>query len=381
VQPDRFRTAAIVATLVTASSLLVRAAAGQPNPPPVAPSPVATQSTALTAGPRTAPDDPYFADQWALHRIDAPGAWRVTRGSPSIVVAILNTAVYQDHEDLQGRFGSGANFLSRGEAEVSPEELAISPGTLVAGVIAAVHNDRGISGLAPMTSLMPITTLSLAGEGLDTDMAAGIRWAADHGARVILLGAFTHERVERVDQAIGYARERGAIVVGTAGTRGRVEPVYPAASPGVIAVAGTDMKDGRPWWSNRGPWIHIAAPSEEILSTSALGGNEYRRESGPGVAAAHVAGVIALMLAAAPALAECDVLSILKQTADPLEDSGLGAGRVNAARAVTAAAAFATTPTPALSPTARPTSTPELRMLQPGLGIISPPPPGPALCP
>src|SRR5581483_6131225 len=136
-------------------------------------------------------------------------------------------------------------------------------------------------------------------------------------------------------------------------------PTYPAATDPVIAVAATDQQDRRAGYSNYGDWIDIAAPGTGIWSTYWAGASTYRADTGTSMAAPHVSGVIALMLSLRPALTPSDVETILRATADPVTDSGLGAGRLNAARAVAAVAARAGA-SPAASagdPTATPAPT------------------------
>ena len=103
-------------------------------------------------------------------------------------------------------------------------------------------------------------------------------------------------------------------------------PSYPAATDPVISVAATDQSDRRSSYTNYGDWIRISGPGNGILSTYWSGASSYRMDSGTSMATAHVTGVLALMLSLRPEMSPADAESIIRATADPVSDSGLGCG-------------------------------------------------------
>jgi subtilisin family serine protease len=176
-----------------------------------------------------------------------------------------------------------------------------------------------------------------------------------------------------LDEAVAYAAAFGAVLVVAAGNEGRSAPSYPAATMPAISVAATSVDDTRPAFSNYGNWIRLSAPGQSIVSTfwDARNGSTYQSISGTSMAAPHVSGVVALMFSLRPSLTINEIGDVLSATVDPIASSGVGAGRVNAARAVAAVSGqgplvpeqLQATPTAAPLPTAlpAPTSAPTAR--------------------
>lgn len=301
------------------------------------------------------PNDPLFDRQWGLQKIEAPVAWETTIGSSSVIVAVIDTGVDLGHPDLQGRLVPGRNVL---EPELPPQDDG-GHGTHVAGIIAAtINNGMGTAGVAPGVSIMPIKALKANGSGKDTNVATGVRWAADNGARIINMSFGGTEVSQVLTEAVNYAARKGIVTVVAAGNEGVDTPSYPAATEPNIAVAATDQNDRRGSYSNYGSWIVISAPGSRIWSTSWSGQSSYRVDNGTSMAAPHVSGVIALMLSLRPEMTIAEITETLRATADPLPDPGTGAGRVNAARAVAAVRMAEPTPTATATPTPSRTPTP-----------------------
>ncbi len=313
-------------------------------------------------------NDPRFGDQWGLRRIEAPLAWDTTTGTSTVVVAVIDTGVDLNHPDLQGHLVDGYDFIRPDRAPQDDN----GHGTHVAGTIAAtLNNNVGIADVAPNVSVMPVKVFGRTGRGNDDGVAEGLYWAVDHGAWVINMSfgpAFSGtQATPMVEEAIEYASSMGAVVILAAGNRGTSEPPTLSQSQGVISVAATMPNDARAPFSNHGPWVHVGAPGTGIMSTFFDGTSTYRIESGTSVAAPHVAGVAALLLSLRPSLSPAEVDAIIRSTANPLPGEDIGAGRLNAARAVAAARdlplpAPSATPAPQLaardpeSPTRRPMS-------------------------
>jgi thermitase len=279
-------------------------------------------------------NDPLFGQQWGLQKIQGPQASDINTGSAAIVVAVIDTGVDLKHPDLQGKIIAGRNVLRPDD----PPQDDGGHGTHVAGTIAAtLNNSIGIAGVAPGVSIMPIKVLRSSGAGRDSSVATGIRWATDNGARVINMSFTGTDASSALTEAVAYAASRNVVLVAAAGNERSSTPNYPAATESAIAVAATDTSDRRAFFTNYGNWIDVSAPGTRIVSTYWDRGSSYQSDSGTSMAAAHVSGVAALLLSVRPGLTTAEVEGILKATADPTGDAELGAGRINAARALAAA--------------------------------------------
>src|SRR5262249_17251219 len=141
--------------------------------------------------------------------------------------------------------------------------------------------------------LIPVTVLNANGEGQDSDVIAGVIWAADHGADVILMAFSAAEFSLNLQDAIDYAWSKGVVIVAAVGNNAVNTATFPAGDRGVMGVAATDQADAPAYFSNEGQAVFIAAPGVDI-ETLDLNGN-YIVLSGTSVAAAHVAGLAGLM--------------------------------------------------------------------------------------
>lgn len=320
--------------------------------------------------------DPYRPRQWDLQRLRTAAAWQKSTGD-GIVVAVLDTGVDATQPDLAGKVLPGYDAIAHGgTADTDPN----GHGTHVAGIIAALTGNRvGISSVAPDAEILPIRVMDAAGNGYMSAAADGIVYAADHGAQVINMSFSTSTDVDAVDAAVAYARGKGVVVVAAGGNdRASGNPVsYPAAEPGVIAVAATDRSDGIAGFSTAGSYIDVAAPGTDILST--WPGATFKAMSGTSMAAPHVAAIAALILARYPTLTPDVVEKVMERSALDFgrtgRDDDFGNGRVDAPAALALAAAVpnvpkapgtTTTPSPKKTAKARPTiRVPGLRQLVP----------------
>jgi hypothetical protein len=288
------------------------------------------------------PDDELFEQyQWNLRRLGLPQAWGLTTGSPSVVIAILDTGVSHGHPDLARKLLPGFDFVND---SAFPDDDH-GNGTHVAGIAAAETNNRsGIAGIAWQARLMPVKVLDRSAQGDPARAARGVVWAVDQGASIINLGLAGTTRSQELEDAIRYAYERGVLTVAPVASNGTAEISYPAASPHVLAVSATDRQDRRLPSSNTGDYISVSAPGEQVASTfrSPGGADTYAVASTTAQAAAQVTGVAALMLAINPQLRPDDLRGILEASADdvgaPGRDPETGFGRINAARATQFAA-------------------------------------------
>lgn len=282
------------------------------------------------------PNDALYAQQWALPRIGAPAAWDTTTGVADTIVAVIDSGVDAAHPDLAGRVLPGYDFINS-DADASDDN---GHGTFTAGIIAgAGDNGIGVAGVCWQCRILPVKAINAEGDGTSVTIALGVRWAVDHGARVINMSLGGDRNPQVLRSAIAYAESKGALVVAAAGNEAQVgNPTeYPAGYDSVLAIGATDQQDAHAPFSNFGSYVDLAAPGVGILSTIPGG---YRAEDGTSTAAPFVAGVAGLLVSLNPALRADQLRQILMNSADdvgsPGRDEYTGAGRLNAARAVQA---------------------------------------------
>jgi thermitase len=279
-----------------------------------------------------APADPYIDKQWALDRINAAELWRV---DSEVIVAILDTGIDKDHEDLRGVVVAEMNFVD----STTPSDIN-GHGTHIAGIIAAnSNNDKGIAGLAPGACLMNLKVADDAGLCRSKDVARGIVWAVDMGAKVINISLEIVDPSEDVARAVEYAWGKGALVVAAAGNNGSDTPVYPAGYEHTLAVAALTMEDCLAPLSNYGEWVDVAAPGMNIFSL--LPDDNYGYKTGTSFAAAHVSGVAAVLFSVAKDVngnghVNDEVRDAIEDSCDIIGTDKMGNLRLDAARALAA---------------------------------------------
>ena len=231
------------------------------------------------------PNDPLYASQWALDKIDAPSAWDVVTGTPSIVIALIDSGVDTTHPDLAGKLWvnpgemsgngidddnngyiddvNGWNFVANSN-DVSDDS---GHGTQVAGVAdAATNNGVGIAGMCWRCRVMPVKVMQASGVANYSDIAAGVIYAANKGAQVINLSLGGYADSATLHAAIDAASST-AVIVGGAGNDNVSTPFYPAAYSNALAVAATTISDIKASFSNYGAWVDVAAPGVAITTT------------------------------------------------------------------------------------------------------------------
>ena len=291
------------------------------------------------------PDDTYFGNQWGMTQIQAPDAWGITQGSSDIKIAILDTGIDQNHEDLAAKIVANKNCTSgRGASRTVDDKYG--HGTHVAGIAAAItNNGKGVAGVGFNSTLMNVKVLGDTGSGNYSWVANGIIWAADNGAKVINLSLGGTSPSSTLEDAVNYAWNQGCVIVAAAGNDNTSTPLYPAYYTNCIAVAATDRSDAKASWSNFGTWVDIAAPGVDIFSTTPnhsfyLQNYGYKLNydymSGTSMATPHVAGVAALVWATEYGTSNTSVRDRIEGTADQAGTmwSTYGIKRVNAYNAV-----------------------------------------------
>jgi thermitase len=291
-----------------------------------------------------APNDPLFGQEWGMSQIQLPLAWNVAQGREDIAIAILDSGIAQDHDDLAPKVVATQNFSSSPTAD----DL-FGHGTHLAGIAAAMtDNGTGIAGVGYRCSLMNgKVSEDSKGNSKSSWVAQGIVWAADSGARVICMSFGSPTPSQTVEDAVNYAWNRGVVLVASAGNTGATAPTapnYPAFYEHCIAVAAVDQGDQRPGWSNFGSWVDVAAPGVGILSTlpnraNFFGQQGYGIVNGTSQAAAFVAGLAGLLWSTPFGSSNASVRARLEATCDRIPGTGQSwaSGRINAARAVGAA--------------------------------------------
>jgi thermitase len=284
-------------------------------------------------------NDPSAASQWHLTKIDAPSAWNISTGSTSVPIAVVDSGVDGSHPDLAGKIIPGWNFLG-GNSDTSD---VLGHGTAVAGVAgAATDNGMGVAGVGWRNPIMPLVVLNASDYAAYSDVANAIIYAADHGIRIINVSICGTAASSILQSAVDYAWNKGSLVFAAAGNSATSALTYPAACARAIAVSSTEKTDTLSSFSNYGSWISLSAPGNYILTTK-MGGT-YSQWYGTSFASPIAAGVAALALSVRPAMDRDTLLQILEQNADDLGspgfDSSFGWGRVNAYKAVAAAAAI-----------------------------------------
>jgi serine protease len=259
------------------------------------------------------PDDPLFAKQWNLNMIHMPTAWNITRGK-GVIVAVLDTGIaYENRDDFRqvpdlkgAKFADGYDFVND---DTHPNDDH-GHGTHVAGTIAQkTNNGEGVAGVAFEATLMPIKVLDHFGSGSSAAISDAIRWAADHGAKVINMSLGGGGRSEVMAHAVEYARAHGCVVVCAAGNGGRGIVEFPGAYPGSVAVGSVGPNGDKAPYSSWGKELDIAAPGgdksmgeeagiiQNTIDPEDVSKNVYASYQGTSMATPHVAGVAALLWA------------------------------------------------------------------------------------
>jgi thermitase len=310
------------------------------------------------------PNDPRVDDQWQYHNTGQTGgtsgadiyafeAWHTILGNSSVPIAVLDTGTKATHEDLNNKVTKSKNFAICGDNYgYGGSPCAVDDkqghGTHVAGSAAAnTSNGLGVAGTCRDCSLYNVKVLDDSGSGAYSEIANGIIWAADEGAKVISMSLGGSTDSKAVRDAVNYAwgtkpdgsdSGKRAVIVAAAGNDGTTAKSYPGAYDNVIAVGATDHRDLKADYSNYGDWVDVAAPGSAILSTT-IDSAKYGKKSGTSMATPHVAGVAGLVWSAFPGASNQQVR---EKIAASIEDKTVLAGtgsdwakaRINACKAV-----------------------------------------------
>lgn len=325
---------------------------------------LATSTAVSTARPNyiskiyASPNDEFYGQQWGLQAIDAEAGWDIETGHPDVIIAIVDSGVNLNHEDLkdkillpeskisdlvdyQGFPRLGWRYTPIGDyqhRDFEPDDDN-GHGSHCAGIAAAVSNNNlGVSGVCQGGKILPVRVMFSVrdnwaryetGIGFDTDIMPGIKFAVDEGAHVInlSLGGSNGNAYQSVLQ---YARDNNVCVVAATGNENTSYPPtasYPAADPNALAVGAVDPALNRASFSNYGQGYapFVMAPGVDIRST--YKNNGYADLNGTSMATPFVAGlaglIVSLGLRNGKQLSVDDIYTIIRETATPL---GTGKG-------------------------------------------------------
>ena len=302
------------------------------------------------------PNDPYYSSpyptshdgnisQWAPQSIGAERAWDVTLGDPSIIIAVVDTGIDPDHPDLVGKLVLTKNYV-KGERPTD----SFGHGTHVAGIAAAsINNGTGTAGICGRCSLMSVKVLGANGSGLTSDVASGIIFATDHGARVINLSLGSSSRTTIIRDALDYASSNNVLPVVAMGNANSDQVGDLAYWYSALSVGAVDQRGQKASFSNFGLQTDVTAPGVAVLSTmptypvtlnTQYGYKmNYDALSGTSMATPVVAGLAGLLLSRNPTLTANQVKGIIESSAGNGASFDLisGFGSVHADDAIAAA--------------------------------------------
>lgn len=281
-------------------------------------------------------NDPNVGSQWYIPKIGVPSAWDIAQGE-GVTIAILDSGVNAAHPDL------AANIVPGYNSSLNNTDTAdvCGHGTAVAGSAAPVSNNGiGIAGVAGKAKIMPVRIADMTSTGCYgyySTMAAGINYAADHGARIANLSYSGVSSSSSIQSAAQYLRSKGGLLFVSAGNTGADLGYAPTNT--MVVVSATDSTDNKASFSSFGAVVTLAAPGAYIYTTN--NGLSYSNWNGTSFASPIAAGVGALMMSARPDLSPSQIESLLYSSAVDAGAAGrdpyFGYGIVDAAAAVNAA--------------------------------------------
>ncbi len=293
-----------------------------------APAPTSLPSLVLPAG------DP---SQYTIERLHLGEVHQLVRGR-NVSIAVIDSEIDASHPDLQGA------IAERFDPSGQPSRPHVH-GTGMAGAIVAKSHLLGVAPDASIVAIKVFDDQRAGAEATSFNILKGLDYAVRRGVRIVNM-SFAGPYDVMMERKLREAYDKGIVLVAAAGNAGpKSPPLYPAADPSVIAVTATDYSDKPFAMANRGNYVAIAAPGVDIMVPAP--GGVYQLTTGTSVAAAHVSGVIALMLEKRPELTPEDVRAVLVGSAKALAaaaDNETGAGLVDPVQALTYEPPAAETP-------------------------------------
>lgn len=287
------------------------------------------------------PNDPDYGNQYGPRLIGSAAAWDTTRGASDVEICIVDSGINFNHPDLEGaRYLGGWDFVNNDNNPMDD----LGHGTRVAGVaVASINSAAGIAGMA-RAGFYAVKVLDSTNSGTDLDLSDGIEWCANKGSDIINLSLGGLDPLPLTQAEVENAWASGSLLVAAAGNTPFGEPccdpiAYPARYDEVIAVTCVQDTKFRCDFSNRGSEAELAAPGQDIYTTTITGSYDF--DSGTSFSAPHVSGLAALVKSADPSLTNQQIRTRLQDTADDLgqggRDSVYGYGLANATNSVQSA--------------------------------------------
>ena len=320
-------------------------------------------------------DNPLYSWQYYLKNTGQSGgkqgidiniepAWESVQGGSDVVVAVIDTGVDNNHEDMQGCVLNGytAGGNNSAGAPINPsEKVPKAHGICCAGIIGALNNNVGIRGIASGVKILPVNIFphyasihNRAGAVSSSEIASAIYWAYPK-ADVLSCswggGSFSNAIVDAINSAQKHGREgKGTVVVFSSGNKNEIDLSdslsFPGSLKNVLTVGAIDNKGEKSWYSKFGSALNVVAPGDDIVTLDRMGslgysnGNYMYVFGGTSAACPQVAGIAALMISKNRELTEKQIREIIQNTARDLGDKGFdikyGHGLVDAAAAINA---------------------------------------------
>ncbi len=277
----------------------------------------------------------YGCCQWGIKDVNVETAWDTTLGSTSVKLAILDSGLRKSHEDI-GNYLQGWDFVFN---DNDPND-ANGHGTHVTSTAAGLtNNGLGVAGVA-QAQILPVRVLNGAGSGTHSQIANGMTYAADQGAKILSM-SLGGPGSQTILDAVNYAWNSGALIIAASGNDNG--PVgYPAAYSNAMAVGAYDQNHNRASFSNYGSQLEISAPGVQIAAAYNRNDADYVYQDGTSMATPIVSGAAALALAVDGTLTNTALRNLITSTAVDYGsagwDSSFGYGGVDAAALVAAAA-------------------------------------------
>lgn len=279
------------------------------------------------------PNDPLYSQQWHHPKIQSSLAWDCFAGNGTVIVAITDTGIKQNHEDLVANLVPGYDaWNNKTQGNGGDVNDTHGHGTHCAGIAGAIgNNGKGVTGVSRQVKLMPIKVVQ-GGSGGSTIgvLTGGALWAADHGARVISTSFSGFDSSNSVQTTGDYIKhQKNGFYCWAAGNDGR--NLTTGDWPDVTIVGASTQSDSRASFSAYGKAIDVFAPGVDILSTYASSPSSYTELSGTSMATPCTAGLAALVTMANPTMTGQQIEDVVYQTCHSIgSQNTYGWGRIDA---------------------------------------------------
>ncbi len=294
-------------------------------------------------------DDTFLGAEWQLENtgqsggtpgadIDAPDAWLLQRGDPSVIVAVLDTGIDAGHPAFIGRLLRGTDTVN----DDDDPDADHPHGIFVTGLLAANADDgHGIAGVDHRCTILPVKVLDANNNGTTMDLIQGLDFARQSGAHVVSMSLVGFSGTQALQNALAASRAAGQILVacGGNGGLGSADTSWPGASDDTLAIGWTDDNDARSNQSGSGLALDFMAPGVQVVTVAETHADDMSPFSGCSAATPIAAGIVSLLLAQDPTLDQDRLLELLRLSADdrvggpadfPGRDNFYGHGRLDA---------------------------------------------------